>query len=48
VTLVGHAASLDVHEMLTTFNFMKGRKISIYLLEFTEESQQINLRKVEL
>jgi len=48
VRLVGHAASLDVYEMLTTVNFMKRRKISIYLLEFTEKRQRRNLREVEL
>ena len=46
--LMGYAASLDVHEMLTSFNFMERRKISIYLLEFTEERKRRNQRKVEL
>jgi len=40
VRVVGHASSLDVYEMLTTFNFMKRRKISIYLCEFPEEHSE--------
>jgi len=36
VRLAGHASSLDVYEILRMFNLMKRRKISIYLLEFTE------------